>query len=902
MKILRSISTAFLCSLIFCLAALPAFAQVQKAITSTQCLPIDVSSSTAVIGIQVTGTWTGTLQPQGTIQGQAAFNVLVTPSTSQTTQSTITAGGAYFALVAGYSSFQICGATVSSGTANVFLNVSQAPAGSGAGAALPASFSSLTPGTNTNGAMVVGTGSSLSASGTGTINATNTNGAILTAGLLAEYRMTEGTGTTLTDSSGNGNTATFPGGANNPTWLTSTGGLSFSAASVQYVQLPAAVTAAKTILLVTNLNVLPATGTFPAFLATNAAPGLQLTASNFDGGGFASNDANTPKVFLWNGATGTAGIQYRATPLGTHTIVYLLDLTADSMYFDGVKQVPYVSGQSQGVQTTGNFQLGGGNAVGAGGARNTNACTCSIYYAAFYSTELTAAQALFDYGQIQQMMASRGVPSPARWDGPADSLVFDGDSTSLQFALLPNLAVNNGIVPHAEGATGYAVGGDAGFPLQNLIYNQAAVEFPYIPTQGRATLVFWGGTNDCSLGLTGATTWQNVLAATRNAQTAGMSPFVMSMMSRQSFDTCKNVLDTAMRQQWQKSSLGFIDVGGDANLGCDGCYLVAKYFPDQVHESIYAGANIVAPMMSRIINRYYGNTSWSTATTYTTSAAAATTVTAAAESANIATYTFGSNPFPKGAMVTFAGITPAGYNDTCQAQTSTATQITCTLSVTGLGVGTVFGTGITSQQVDADMYTILGGSATTPNFTLETCDGYTGQNIYLKNTNTASPWTVTPFGSETIDGAATLTMPTATASYQPAIALQSTLVSSAAAGCNWKTVWTSSPPIQPSCAAVGTAASPSVVSCGTAATGVFACDVAASAATCTINTTAVTAKSTITVQGTTSENSRLGVTCNTAPTVFPGILIATKTAGTGFTMNMPTVTVNPPCFEFSITN
>lgn len=104
------------------------------------------------------------------------------------------------------------------------------------------------------------------------------------------------------------------------------------------------------------------------------------------------------------------------------------------------------------------------------------------------------------------------------------------------------------------------------------------------------------------------------------------------------------------------------------------------------------------------------------------------------------------------------------------------------------------------------------------------------------------------------------------------------------------------------CAGVGTVASPSVVSCSSASAGAFACDVAASAATCTINTTAVTANSEIFVQEVASEGTRLSVTCNTAPTVTPAIVLATKTAGTGFTINMPTITTNPACFVYRILN
>lgn len=104
------------------------------------------------------------------------------------------------------------------------------------------------------------------------------------------------------------------------------------------------------------------------------------------------------------------------------------------------------------------------------------------------------------------------------------------------------------------------------------------------------------------------------------------------------------------------------------------------------------------------------------------------------------------------------------------------------------------------------------------------------------------------------------------------------------------------------CAAVGTAADPSVASCSAAPAGAFSCATNASATTCTINTTAVTANSEIFVQEVADEGTRLGVTCNTAPTVVPAILVATKTAGTGFTINMPTITTNPACFNYWIVN
>jgi hypothetical protein len=104
------------------------------------------------------------------------------------------------------------------------------------------------------------------------------------------------------------------------------------------------------------------------------------------------------------------------------------------------------------------------------------------------------------------------------------------------------------------------------------------------------------------------------------------------------------------------------------------------------------------------------------------------------------------------------------------------------------------------------------------------------------------------------------------------------------------------------CAATGSAANPSLVSCAAASAGAFSCDVAASAGTCVVSTTAVTANSQIFVQLVSDEGTRLGVTCNTSPTTVAAILVAAKVAATSFTINMPTIAANPACFDYWVVN
>lgn len=122
-KLLQSL--AFVCLFLPSLWAqnqTPSNGPQQGSITASQCVTINVKGM-GVAAIQITGTWTGTIQPALSVGGtQTYVNTQVYPSTSSTAQSTITANGGYQTVsVTGYTWLQVCGATVASGTANVYL-------------------------------------------------------------------------------------------------------------------------------------------------------------------------------------------------------------------------------------------------------------------------------------------------------------------------------------------------------------------------------------------------------------------------------------------------------------------------------------------------------------------------------------------------------------------------------------------------------------------------------------------------------------------------------------------------------------------------------------------------------------------------------------------------------------
>lgn len=107
---------------------------VVATITGTGCASIDVTGK-GVVGISVTNSgaaWSGTIQPEVAIGGDAAQNTTVTPYNSTTAQNTITANGVFQSFVSGANTFLLCGNTVTN-TASVKLQVVNLSSGNGRG-------------------------------------------------------------------------------------------------------------------------------------------------------------------------------------------------------------------------------------------------------------------------------------------------------------------------------------------------------------------------------------------------------------------------------------------------------------------------------------------------------------------------------------------------------------------------------------------------------------------------------------------------------------------------------------------------------------------------------------------------------------------------------------------------
>lgn len=736
---------------VFSLATLPLLAQTVGpiSISSTQCATIGVSPAAAVVGIQATGTWTGTLQPKGTIQGQSAFNVLIFPAASATSASTITANGAYFAVVSGYSTFQLCGATVATGSASVFLNISQA---------------------------------SQSASATVTPVGSVTTG-IVTSGLLAQYQLTEGTGTTINDASGNGNSGTFGAGGNAPTWLTGEG-LQYSGG--QFVTLPTGLSSAATIQIFASQTSI-STQNYSSLLGGNGTT-VQSNRAIFlaNGNQFITVPGNTNANAASNNITTavsgqcTLCVVSRGGLPGAALITVLYD-TTDRIMVNNQELLPYAqtaASVASNPMTAGlAYQLGGG-AANVGFAQTTY-FTGNIYYALFYNRVLSTSEVAQNYVAITTFMSQHGALPAQQITSTTKTFIADGDSITRGVTTVGPLGYPSYIV--LNNTWKYSNLGTAGLTLLQAVTQAPLTTDLLLPTQAPGILLVWAGTNDIKVSGTAPEIVANMVdsyAALRRK--TGLRVLMATMIDRTGVSSQKNSLNAFLRQNWGLFADGLVDIAADPNLGCDACNANTTYFSDTTHPTTFATINNVTPVMQRAINRLMGNGDFSTATTYAAAALAATATTAGSESTNTVTITFAATPAncQAGNTITLAGITPAGYNGAFFILTRTATQITAFNSNTGLGAISVQGTGVCPQQQDADQYTVLNFGA--GNFTLQSCVGYTGQNIYIKNIN-AGASTVVPFGAETIDGAASVSVAT-----KATLVLEDILTSASAGGCSWK--------------------------------------------------------------------------------------------------------------------
>lgn len=627
------------------------------------------------------------------------------------------------------------------------------------------------------------TPSYIGATGSGTSNATAA--AIYTTNLIGYYQALPGeTAAALKDYSGAGNNATGTTGTA-PTLIANTGGLQCGGAGA--VQLPTALNSAVTIQIMYGYQ--PSgisNGIYSPVIAagTPATNGVgigigqgTLNLSVTVGASALSNNIGS----LHNNF-GAGNQLYDVTPsydAGIMDVTLVMGAT-DVMYINGLAPNLLQSAGSLSSVANGPYQLCG--AAAGQGLTNATFMTGQVYMALFYSGALNAAQVYQNHVAMQNALLARGIiPNSFRTD-TADAIWSAGDSTT----------AGNGFIAWPNRVVGLSSGwnpinrGISGVGAATLNTTAPAVGDSICSTAGgRTALVLLTGANDTVT----ATAFGNARGFLVSRKFPNCSkPVTMLSTMMDNLGAMRLTYNPLVRTSCQNGIADYcIDLGGTIALGATSAANSAVYFQVNHLHPTQAGADVIAWVFQRGINRSFGNHGPSTANTYGSAATAAVAVTAASETGNVMTFTTAANTYTAGQCIIVAGVTPTTYNSTFAnsaglgcwyALTVSATSFTAFNQNTGIGVLTVAGTASVPQMQDADQYYMVNFGA--GNTTLESCEGLMDTDVqYIQNINAAGS-TLVPFGSQTITGAGT----TALAANTTAV-LRPQLISQAAGGCNW---------------------------------------------------------------------------------------------------------------------
>ena len=435
------------------------------------------------------------------------------------------------------------------------------------------------------------------------------------AGALADYDFLQGSGTALTDISGNNNNGTLGAGALAPVWTAT--GLSFNAQ--QQVALPAAVNASRTFAIGVYLQPI---GTSLAAPYPNQYP--MLVGSSLGGAGLNLMVDYASNPYLDNGqfilapaiyASGALQSSARNLVSGFHVLTYVLGTpggVVDRLYIDGL-EVTYNTHRVTGTpQTSGNLFLGSSNTD----IFTASGLTGTMYrFVSFASNTLTADQVMRMSQQIKNEVASRGVAvAPVDMTTAYPSLHCIGDSITAGYpGLTPfcsELSLTN------QPAYGIVNWGTIGITAQAAVGSERNRVATQCNNQtGPSNALVFLGTNDfLNFNQTPASVMTSLAGEVQILKVAGCRVFVGTMLSRTgntqsagSYDAAKDAYDALILSNAKTIGAdGVVDFAANPLLGADGAYSNTTYFEADGTHPTQAGQQLLANAVSNTLNYSYG--------------------------------------------------------------------------------------------------------------------------------------------------------------------------------------------------------------------------------------------------------------------------------------------------------
>jgi hypothetical protein len=423
-------------------------------------------------------------------------------------------------------------------------------------------------------------------------------------------------GSTLTDSSGNGNNGTLCTGANAPTETLL--GLFFGS-SGSCVSLPSAVNNLRTFEFVINIptNYNPGPNTSIITPSSNSSGAPIFFLSGWEGSG--NEFTVTPGVSLWKygGPVSTGSQVYLSA--GNHVITITLgtNCTSDKshIYYDGQEINPYLTqGCEAGTATAYNWILGGGPFAAAS--------PVTQYEFLGWSSELTQTQIQQEVAASTSDLTLRGAGSIGlQWSGYYPNFFAYGDSLTACYEI-SNYAdcwVNQ---PPSPVPTFFIY--NFGNPGKNADYimsmDAGQAEAGCNSNQGPSIAAIWDGTNNFlnNANATAANVAGYIANQVAILRQAGCAVFVGTMISRgngygspangASWSTNQQSLDLLIRQNWKAwGASGLMDFAADPNLGCAACNTNTTYYQTDNTHLTNAGYLLTQSAAWQTIEYYFGS-------------------------------------------------------------------------------------------------------------------------------------------------------------------------------------------------------------------------------------------------------------------------------------------------------
>jgi len=434
-------------------------------------------------------------------------------------------------------------------------------------------------------------------------------------GATIDYNFLDGTGTTVSDISGNSNIATLT--AIPPTWNTT--GLVFASVPTQGVALPAAANAGRTFMFGVYINPIlfnasQPNNQFVTLLSDNVA-GVSLNISLLRSVSAVNFDA--PNIYSPSLYRNNSHLTSAPDLMSGFTVLSLVcglgGADKDHFYLGGVEVAAYTTqGSVCATAFTGGLFLGSS----AVSPWNVSGFNGTFYRFAVFPTQLTAATVAKNTATIIADVQSRGVPTTVKdiiQIAPqlypvGDSITFGLNSTTPWPTLLsltnqPTYTITN------YGISGITTKATVGSEPNRVAPKCSTISGPSIAT------VFLG-TNDFNSGF-GATPAQVLASNVAEIQLlkkAGCKVFVIPMLSRGgndllgvSNDVEKNAFDALLLANAKAAGAdGIIDAPANPFLGADGANANLTYFNSDLIHPKNAGQALIASAVSNSLNYYFG--------------------------------------------------------------------------------------------------------------------------------------------------------------------------------------------------------------------------------------------------------------------------------------------------------